>query len=110
MLAASDHARRSEDGLLRWSCTVKAEYDGWADVTVNVRVVEGGAGGGGGGGSAAAAAAVHLEEATLLLPLRKSMAKYALGLGFKGGRRPPRLQVLLPLPPTSPCRSCCPSL
>ena len=36
--------------------------------------------------------AVSLEGVTLLMPLRKAIATYALGMRFRGGRRPPRLQ------------------
>ena len=83
-LADAGHAAWRAEALaadgsgLHYECAARAEYDGWADFTVRL--------------SARGGKPVSLEGVTLLMPLRKAMATYALGLRFRGGRRPPRLQ------------------
>ena len=74
---AEGWARRSgpQTPPLSWRCTARAEYDGWVDLTVEIRAKSG---------------EVQLQDVELRLPFRQQIATYGLGMGFRGGRRPAR--------------------
>jgi len=66
----------SHAGALRAETTAKLEFDGTIEYEVALRAED---------------AAVDLADARLELPLRDDVARYAMGLGRKGGIRPERL-------------------
>ena len=72
---AEGWARRSgpQTPPLSWRCTARAEYDGWVDLTVEIRAKSG---------------EVQLQDVELRVPFRQQMSTYGLGMGFRGGRRP----------------------
>ena len=74
---AEGWARRSgpQTPPLSWRCTARAEYDGWVDLTVEIRAKSG---------------EVQLQDVELRVPFRQQMSTYGLGMGFRGGRRPAR--------------------
>ena len=55
-------------------CRAKMECDGYVNFRLTLRAVH----------------AAELKDIRLEIPLRREMATYMMGLGCKGGRRPPQ--------------------
>ena len=73
---AEGWARRGGPQTPPLSCAARrAEYDGWVDLTVEIRAKSG---------------EVQLQDVELRVPFRQQMSTYGLGMGFRGGRRPAR--------------------
>jgi hypothetical protein len=73
---AADWEAASRAGALAAAVHGRIEFDGTIEYTVALKAEE----------------AVELRDVRLELPLRDDAARYAMGLGWKGGRRPDRLE------------------
>jgi Glycoside hydrolase 123, N-terminal domain len=67
---------RSRAGDLAFSCRARMEPDGFLEFKVELT----------------ARSAVEVDDIRLEIPLSADAAKYMMGLGFKGGRRPPQFE------------------
>jgi Glycoside hydrolase 123, N-terminal domain len=67
---------RSRAGALTLSCRAQMESDGFIEFKIEL----------------AAISAVEVDDIRLEIPLSGDAAKYMMGLGFKGGRRPPQFE------------------
>ncbi len=65
---------RSHAGALELQCAAKLECDGYANFKLTLRATE----------------ATELQDIRLEIPLRRDRAVYMMGMGCKGGYRPPR--------------------